>query len=212
MSTGSTPDKPPVRSGGPPPGTADEYAMVTEAPQPAVAASGAVSGGLRANWWYVPRATGKREGPVVLDGLKQLMASGGLSADDLVWREGMAEWVPARNVPELAGPQAGAAPFPAAPAASAPAGPSPRFERTGAGPSPADFLKPFQELVSRPVFFRMVGLACIALCGLWLFIGIVVSLFGVSSRGWFTEALLFAVFFFLSQGIAAILERLDRMQ
>lgn len=47
--------------------------------------------------WYYARDN-KQVGPVSAVDLKQLAASGGLHPDNLVWREGMTEWSPARNV------------------------------------------------------------------------------------------------------------------
>lgn len=81
--------------------------------------------------WYYARDN-QQTGPVSAVELKQLAAAGDLSPDDLVWREGMAEWAPARNVRGLF--EAAPAPVaeqpaetPSAPAATAtePAEPSP---------------------------------------------------------------------------------------
>jgi len=60
-------------------------------------------------WYYVHG--GDRQGPVERESLDSLVRSGGLSPDDLVWGEGMADWKPAREVPGL---------FGAAPAATQP--------------------------------------------------------------------------------------------
>jgi hypothetical protein len=51
-------------------------------------------------WWY--RKNGSEAGPVDQATLQQLLTSGNLNADDLVWMDGMAQWVPARQVPGLA--------------------------------------------------------------------------------------------------------------
>jgi hypothetical protein len=40
-------------------------------------------------------------GPVGAEELRLLAQSGKLGAEDLVWREGMAEWLPARRIPQL---------------------------------------------------------------------------------------------------------------
>ncbi|MBP89399.1 MAG: hypothetical protein CMJ64_22255 [Planctomycetaceae bacterium] len=50
--------------------------------------------------WFYSR-DGQYRGPVTPAGLKQLAASNGLSPDDLVWREGMDDWVPAKRVQHL---------------------------------------------------------------------------------------------------------------
>lgn len=56
---------------------------------------------------------GESLGPVSVEQLRQLAASGQLTPSDLVWREGLAEWVPAGRLkglfsPTAAGPSAGA--------------------------------------------------------------------------------------------------------
>lgn len=55
-------------------------------------------------WYYV--VNGVQTGPVSWTELKEAAATGKLSPPDLVWKEGEADWVPARTVAEL---------FPAAP-------------------------------------------------------------------------------------------------
>ena len=51
------------------------------------------------DWYY---AQGDQQfGPVSSAELKQLAASDSLHADDLIWREGMADWVAARNAKGL---------------------------------------------------------------------------------------------------------------
>jgi hypothetical protein len=53
-----------------------------------------------ANWFYIPQK-GQRQGPVSTRQLKRLAASGQLQPVDLIWREGMGRWVPARKVQGL---------------------------------------------------------------------------------------------------------------
>ncbi len=64
------------------------------------------------DWFY--GKSGQQLGPVSEQSLRELVASGGLAAADLVWRQGMPSWVPAASVPGL---------MPAAPAYSAAAPP-----------------------------------------------------------------------------------------
>src|SRR5688500_7523913 len=52
--------------------------------------------------WYYAR-NGQQLGPVTLDALRQQASSGELKPGDLVWGEGMPDWVDARQVPQLAG-------------------------------------------------------------------------------------------------------------
>jgi uncharacterized RDD family membrane protein YckC len=58
-------------------------------------------------WFYAQ--SGQQKGPVSIDALRQLIASGALRPTDLVWREGMANWTALQAVPEL-GPPPPAAP------------------------------------------------------------------------------------------------------
>jgi len=52
------------------------------------------------NEWFYAKA-GKREGPVSLDDLKQLVQQGQLGLSDHVWTQGMQKWVPASSVEGL---------------------------------------------------------------------------------------------------------------
>ncbi|MHC4562216.1 MAG: GYF domain-containing protein [Planctomycetota bacterium] len=54
------------------------------------------------NEWYCV-ISGDRHGPLSKADLLDWARQGRLSLDDLVWRQGMAEWLPGRSVPELAG-------------------------------------------------------------------------------------------------------------
>lgn len=59
--------------------------------------------------WYYARGE-EQVGPVDETQLKQLIDEGSLYPDDLVWRDGMPEWVEAREVPQLYGNQTAYAP------------------------------------------------------------------------------------------------------
>jgi len=52
--------------------------------------------------WYHARG-GQHVGPVSLGELTRRLGTGEVGSDDLVWREGMRDWQPARTVTELAG-------------------------------------------------------------------------------------------------------------
>lgn len=67
-------------------------------------------------WFYAKG--GSQQGPVDADELRAKVATGEVSASDLVWREGMRDWAPLGDVPELSGYLAAPA-TPAAPAAPA---------------------------------------------------------------------------------------------
>jgi hypothetical protein len=59
---------------------------------------------VNAAWFYSVGDT--RQGPVTEDDLKALAADGRLKPSDLVWKDGMADWVEARTVPTLFPPRA----------------------------------------------------------------------------------------------------------
>ena len=59
--------------------------------------------------WYAA-VKGQRFGPISEDVLKEWVASGRVGADDHVWCEGMTQWSPSRDVPELAESVSAAAP------------------------------------------------------------------------------------------------------
>ena len=50
-------------------------------------------------WYFAQGDT--EQGPLTESRIRSLASSGTLRRDDLVWREGMKQWVPARDVPEL---------------------------------------------------------------------------------------------------------------
>ena len=59
---------------------------------------------MNADWFYSVGNT--REGPVTEDELRQLVAAGKLAPADLVWRDGMPDWVEAHTVDVLFPPSA----------------------------------------------------------------------------------------------------------
>jgi hypothetical protein len=74
-----------------------------------------------ANWYW---AVGQEQnGPVAGSAIARLVADGKLGADDLIWKEGMAEWIAVSKVPALVkylknpSPPAAPAPVPAKPMA-----------------------------------------------------------------------------------------------
>jgi TM2 domain-containing membrane protein YozV len=70
-------------------------------------------------WYY--SINGDRQGPTSAAELKKLADAGTLKATDLVWKDGMADWAPAKSIKGLfaASSTSGAAPKPAEPAAKA---------------------------------------------------------------------------------------------
>ena len=55
---------------------------------------------MSATWFYSEQ--GQQLGPVSTEVLGQLASAGRIAPGDLVWREGMAQWIAARDVPEVA--------------------------------------------------------------------------------------------------------------
>ena len=58
--------------------------------------------------WFYTRE-GQQAGPVPAEQLRQMVASGQVGPQDLVWQEGMANWVPSSSVPEFRGVGGGGA-------------------------------------------------------------------------------------------------------
>lgn len=54
------------------------------------------------NEWFYAKG-GQQQGPVTLLNLQELIRSGALDPADLVWRQGMPDWLPASSIPELNG-------------------------------------------------------------------------------------------------------------
>jgi uncharacterized RDD family membrane protein YckC len=50
-------------------------------------------------WYYAQN--NQQLGPVTLEALRTMAASGQIAPDNLVWTQGMAQWLPARTVPEV---------------------------------------------------------------------------------------------------------------
>jgi hypothetical protein len=62
--------------------------------------------------WYYSQ-NGAQTGPVTQEELTAMVASGRVRSDELVWTEGMANWLPAYSVPQLrSAPIPGAPPLP----------------------------------------------------------------------------------------------------
>src|SRR5262245_36400515 len=112
--------------------------------------------------WYYAR-DGAQTGPVSFDDLKAAVGAGQIRPDDLVWREGTPDWVPAKAVPGLiAAPAAPPSPPPSPSRPAAPAVP-PRPKKPEAplpihdaplpvdqrGPSAQDVVGMAQEFLRR---------------------------------------------------------------
>src|SRR4051812_25644598 len=75
--------------------------------------------------WFFARGN-QQQGPVALQAIQEMLRNGQLQPTDLVWRQGMASWLAASQVPEVYGQQGQAAPQAApAPPYAPPGQPSP---------------------------------------------------------------------------------------
>jgi hypothetical protein len=88
-------------------------------------------------WYY--SSGGTQNGPVDDAALKELAKNGGLTPTDMVWKEGMGEWLPASKLKGLfpAGTEAAPAPMPAAPMAAAPLSSAAAIAGFAPAPQPA---------------------------------------------------------------------------
>jgi membrane protease subunit (stomatin/prohibitin family) len=55
---------------------------------------------------YMVYANGQQSGPFQVPQLSQLISSGQIPPNALVWKQGMAQWTPISSIPELSGPMA----------------------------------------------------------------------------------------------------------
>lgn len=113
-------------------------------------------------WHYAKN--GKQEGPVDTATLQSKLQTGELAPTDLVWKEGMAEWKPAGEVPELT--VAAPSPSPAQPAGGGPvagAGPVVRQAAPVAGAPVPNYLVP--AILVTVLCCLPFGIPAIRLCG-----------------------------------------------
>ena len=166
--------------------------------------------------WYVATPEGKQEGPISIASVKERLQSGSIQPMQLVWREGMTDWTPAGQVPELAiappAPAGGpalvppvAGPIPAAPNqfASSPVASSPVAPTKLAQQSEA-----FLSDLGSPAFFRNVGRGC-GIAGIVVILGsLAVLIFGYAQ---FTFGAILCLMWIIGEGTAAILHSLERL-
>lgn len=90
------------------------------------------------NEWYYTKV-GLKQGPVPESELLQKIRRGEIDGGNLVWKEGMADWLPLSRVPELSGQASSHAPIAAAPAEASsaqPGHPVPAHQPGGSVPLP----------------------------------------------------------------------------
>lgn len=83
--------------------------------------------------WYYARGN-QQQGPVPLQQLQDLLRTGQLQPNDLVWRNGMANWQSASQVPDVYAGMGAATPSAPVPAYAPPQAPAPTYAPPGAQP------------------------------------------------------------------------------
>ena len=126
-------------------------------------------------WYYVKDGT-DREGPVPESELKSLAATGQIQPTDLVWSEGMTDWMPYAGAPALSGqPQPAAAPA-ASPLAASPMAASPMYGGGPAAAAPVQAGYPVPAGLSGWLMFvgvmHIIGGVLSCLAGLFAFIAV----------------------------------------
>lgn len=96
-------------------------------------------------WYYARSGSDKRSGPVTTAQLRGLATSGEVVSTDLIWKEGMAAWMPAGRAKGLFPQQAGPPPLPSGNASPPPLPAGPAVAKAeGRGPT-----CPAEERVAR---------------------------------------------------------------
>lgn len=146
--------------------------------------------------WYMSAQDGTQQGPFSWSALQEHVSSGRLHRPDLVWKEGLADWVPAETVEGL---------FSASPGISGAA--TAKSMQDAAARAMAPIEKILAEM-SSPGIFRLVGRVSGAISAVLLAASVALFAFGFS---WVTGAVLFAILCILGEGVAAILHSLERL-
>ena len=141
--------------------------------------------------YYVARSGGERKGPMALTALRDLVHAGELTARDLAWREGMADWIAIGKLPELAG-----ASFPAATQVPAITANSDR--------NSPNWLRKLLVEPCPVVAIRAIGRFS-ALLSLLVFAGSTVL--WLLNRSWYAGALGYAFLFVACEALALWIER-----
>ena len=147
-------------------------------------------------WFFAPGGRA-RQGPVSFSALKQKAAGHELAREDLVWREDMPKWKRAGDVAGLFDDQ--------------PPGLGPQPPRLPTTTAP-DLSRLLQTLPAWPCSsdsLRLCGYVAAGLAGLTLMISLILRYWG---HTWFTGAVLFMLVFVVCQGMAAILDAVNRLE
>ena len=123
-------------------------------------------------WYYLKQ--GQNVGPYNQAQFQQLITSGQIKPQDLIWRAGMAQWLPVQSVPEFAGviskTSQPSAPQPSSPHVSTQPQPQTIAPQRSAAPKAQPMVQvgstglssQLMQVVSKPVFFGLLGaLGCL---------------------------------------------------
>jgi hypothetical protein len=164
------------------------------------------------DWHYT--ASGQRHGPISSVELKQLAATGQISPADLVWKEGLANWVAASSIKGLFSPISSPPPLPPA-GKEKPVEDDLKPKVEAAARATADAAKAAMKSVAglKPVagfHIQRAGLGAAALLGClctflpWFTAPILGTVYGTAGDGWITLILFIPALVF-----AAIGDRLE---
>jgi hypothetical protein len=134
---------------------------------------------------------------MTLEALRQRAAAGGIAHADLLWREGMPVWIPARELPEMLGRPGGKGPPPL------PLGQITLWDRCSAA------WPPIEAMLATPKFFRRVGRICGLAAVPLLLVSVLTIYWQRESLAW---ALLLGLAFFVGEAAGAVLDRLDETE
>lgn len=141
-------------------------------------------------WFFAPSGS-PQQGPEPFSGLRERAVAGQLDRRDLVWRQGMPDWVPAVEVPGLFdGLPEPEAPSPPADEEDEPAGPVTVGESLGAW-------------LSSPAGLRHLGRTALASA---LLVAVGSALLWLWGHTWFTGAVLLLLVFAVCESAAASAE------
>jgi interferon-induced transmembrane protein/uncharacterized protein DUF4339 len=106
-------------------------------------------GAMASGEWYYAK-NNQQQGPVTLQAIQEMVRGGQIQPGDLIWRQGMANWLAASQVPEVYAARADAA-------APAPAYAPPGYAPPTAAPSPYSQQPYGQQPYGQPAYGQPVG-------------------------------------------------------
>jgi len=125
------------------------------------------------SWYYAKQ--GKQEGPIEQIALQSLIQTGQVAPGDLVWREGLENWKPAREVPELSPPPGvpaeASVPPGAPPTGIAPSSPGTAM-MTAQPPPGAPYLVAPPPTNGLAIASMVCGIVSLPMCYVWALAGL----------------------------------------